>query len=212
MEMTATAWQDEMVSCIHFLHQKGYAPATSSNYSHRKKDQKGFHISVSGVDKGAFTKNHFMEVSLEGKPVSDNRRPSAETLLHAMIYQKLAEVGCVLHTHTVYNTVMSSIFEKAGCLTLEGYEVLKGLPGIKTHETSIEVPVFPNAQDMPALVRQIEAYWDQNPDMKGFLLGGHGLYTWGNSIASAKRHVEVFEFLFEVQYKIQSFSVVSLPN
>jgi methylthioribulose-1-phosphate dehydratase len=32
----------------------------------------------------------------------------------------------------------------------------------------------------------------------GFLISGHGLYTWGQSIAEAERHVEILEFLFEV--------------
>ena len=30
------------------------------------------------------------------------------------------------------------------------------------------------------------------------LVAGHGLYTWGRDLAEAERHVEVFEFLFEV--------------
>ncbi|HSQ21036.1 MAG TPA: class II aldolase/adducin family protein, partial [Blastocatellia bacterium] len=33
----------------------------------------------------------------------------------------------------------------------------------------------------------------------GFLLRRHGLYTWGNDITEAKRHVEIFEFLLEVR-------------
>ena len=26
----------------------------------------------------------------------------------------------------------------------------------------------------------------------------YGLYTWGESVTEAKRHIEIFEFLFEV--------------
>jgi ribulose-5-phosphate 4-epimerase/fuculose-1-phosphate aldolase len=58
---------------------------------------------------------------------------------------------------------------------------------------------------MPALSQEIEAYWIDHPEMKGFLLAGHGLYTWGKNIAEAKRHIEVFEFLFECFYKIHNF-------
>ena len=197
-------WQSELVDCIHFLHNKGWAPATSSNYSYRERGDRDFYISTSGVDKGEFSQQHFMKVDLKGQPINDSRKPSAETLLHAMIYQRLSEVGCILHTHTVYNTVLSTWAKNKKYVQLEGFEVLKGLTGIKTHDVSVEIPVFENAQDMPALVNEIEQFWDQQPQVYGFLLAGHGLYTWGKTIAEAKRHIEVLEFLFEVVYKLKA--------
>ena len=205
MENKLSDWKQELVDCIHFLHAKGWAPATSSNYSFRLPESPSIQISASGKDKGTFALSDLMEIDLQGQPISDSRKPSAETLLHTLIYSRLSGVHCVLHTHTVYNTVLSSCYAKAGKITLEGFEVLKGLAGIRTHETSLDVPVFPNSQDMPALASQIEAYWNDHPDMLGFLLAGHGLYTWGDSIAATKRQIEVFEFLFECYYKIITF-------
>jgi methylthioribulose-1-phosphate dehydratase len=58
------------------------------------------------------------------------------------------------------------------------------------------IPIFPNSQDIATLSLEVKAYLDQNPNTFGFLLGGHGLYAWGNSLAEAKRHTEAFEFLF----------------
>lgn len=205
MKTNSPSWATQLVQCVHFLHQKGFAPATSSNYSFRLPGEPHIHISASGIDKGAFVEEDLMRVDLSGQPIKDSRRPSAETLLHTMIYNRLPEVGCVLHTHTVYNTVLSAIFEEKRNLRLEGFEVLKGLSGIRTHDTQVDVPIFPNSQDMPALAEEIEAHWDDHPEMKGFLLAGHGLYTWGKDIAEAKRHIEVFEFLFECFYKIHIF-------
>ena len=202
----------ELVDCIHFLHQKGFAPATSSNYSFRPAEGTDFFISASGIDKGTFSEQDLMLVDAQGQPVNDARRPSAETLLHALTYREIPPTTCVLHTHTVYNTVLSSIFQETGRIRLEGFEVLKGLTGIKTHETTVTIPIFANSQDMPALADTIRQHWQKHGPGHGFLLAGHGLYTWGRSIAEAKRQVEVFEFLFEVFYKIKSFSVVSLPN
>jgi methylthioribulose-1-phosphate dehydratase len=205
MKTDSTSWATQLVRCVHFLHQKGFAPATSSNYSFRLPGEPTIHISSSGIDKGAFSEEHLMQVDLSGQPINDTRQPSAETLLHTMIYNRLPEVGCVLHTHTVYNTTLSASFEEKKKLRLEGFEMLKGLSGIQTHDTYVDVPIFPNSQDMPALSQEIEAYWIDHPEMKGFLLAGHGLYTWGKNIAEAKRHIEVFEFLFECFYKIHIF-------
>lgn len=208
MSKQVEQWKRELVQCIHFLHNKGYAPATSSNYSFRMPRAVLIHISSSGKDKGTFKEADIMEVDLEGRALDAHRRPSAETLLHTLIYRNRPEATCVLHTHSVYNTVLSGIYEAAGKLELEGYEVLKGLSGVRTHETAISVPVFANSQDMPALAVTIQQHWEEQPDMPGFLLAKHGCYTWGTSIAEAKRHIEVLEFLFECTYKMHTFNTL----
>ena len=83
--------------------------------------------------------------------------------------------------------------------------MLKGLDGIGTHDTAEEVPIFANAQDMTALAERVRARflaadWSNpaRPPFHGFLLSGHGLYTWGRDVAEARRHIEIHEFLFEV--------------
>lgn len=188
-----------LVETIHFLHNKGWAPATSSNYSFRVPEHSLFWISQSGKDKGQFTEEDLMLIDETGQSAEDDTlKPSAETLLHTLLY-KDENVNCVLHTHSVCNTLLSSEHAVEGKLILENYEVLKGLPGISTHETSYEIPIFHNSQDMHALSAEVEKYMATHPKCSGFLLAGHGLYTWGASIAEAKRHVEVFEFLFEVK-------------
>ena len=72
------------------------------------------------------------------------------------------------------------------------------LEGVKTHEHQEWIPVFENSQDIPALAKEVEALLKQDPRPHGFLLRSHGLYTWGEDVAEARRHVEIFEFLLEV--------------
>lgn len=199
-------WQDELVACIHFLHAKGFAPATSSNYSFRLPESGSIFISASGIDKGRFTKQDLMPIDAAGQPVNDPRKPSAETLLHTLIYKRVPTASCILHTHTIYNTALSGLLADAGKVSLEGFEVLKGLKGIKTHEVTVDVPIFANSQNMVELADEIKGYWENHPRMYGFLLAKHGLYTWGDSIAVAKRQIEVFEFLFECYYKMSLLS------
>jgi methylthioribulose-1-phosphate dehydratase len=114
-----------------------------------------------------------------------------------------AGAGAVLHTHSVMGTVLSERFLPNGSLPIAGYEMLKGLAGITTHETAIEVPIFPNTQDIPDLAARLtERLRDPAAPMPhGFLIAGHGLYAWGENLAAARRHIEVFEFLFEVLSK-----------
>jgi methylthioribulose-1-phosphate dehydratase len=196
------ALHTELVRTIHFLHQKGYAPATSSNYSVRETGDDCFYVSESGIDKGDFTIANLIYVDANGKPINDPRRPSAETDLHTLIYQLCPAAHCVLHTHTLYNTVLSKYFAAAKSLVLQDYEVLKGLTGIATHTAQVVVPIFENTQHIPDLCQAVATYWHENPDLRAFLIVGHGLYTWGNTLADAKRHIEVLEFLLACEYEL----------
>lgn len=192
--------KQQLVEVIHFLHAKSWAPATSSNYSFREAGESNFYISESGIDKGDFNIENFLYVNKEGQPIDDARKPSAETALHCAIYQLFPDSQCVLHTHTVLNTILSQHFLPQKSLILANYEILKGFAGIKTHQVFVEIPIFENTQDIPKLAKDVEQY-AQSQDLRAFLIAGHGMYTWGSTIAEAKRHVEVVEFLLECEYR-----------
>ncbi|WMU93367.1 methylthioribulose-1-phosphate dehydratase [Microcystis phage MaAM05] len=199
---------ESLTDVIHFLHARGWTPATSSNFSCRLPvGQTGFSISVSGLDKGTFSAQDFLDVDFNGqviRPEQAHLRPSAETLLHALVYQQFPTAQVVLHTHSVNGTVLSKLYEASHGLCLKDFEVLKGLEGIRTHQTELWLPIFGNHQDMTVLAAQIEPVLREQKPVYGFLLAGHGLYTWGDTLAQAKRHVEVFEFLFECILKLRS--------
>ena len=75
--------------------------------------------------------------------------------------------------------------------------MLKGLQGVSTHTHAEDVPILANSQDYTALSHAVRASLLAHPQAHGFLLRRHGLYTWGVDAAEARRHVEIFEFLFE---------------
>jgi len=70
-----------------------------------------------------------------------------------------------------------------------------------------EIPVFSNSQDMAALAAELRDRFARldwsgpRPPHHGFLLARHGLYTWVRTLDEARRHVEILEFLFEVQMR-----------
>lgn len=181
-----------------FLYDRGWSPATSSNYSARL-DEHHIAITVSGKHKGELAAGDIMVVDLDGQPVQSQARSSAETKLHTVLYQLFPEVGVVLHTHSVKATVLSRLCAADEPLVLEGYELQKAFAGIDTHESTLTVPVFANTQDIDALAERTAAWFRDNPEQPGYLIRGHGLYTWGRTMADCLRHVEAFEFLFECE-------------
>lgn len=132
-----------------------------------------------------------------GLKIEGEGKPSAETLLHLAIINN-CDAKSVLHTHSVWNTILSDYYFEQGAIVIEGLEMLKGLSGVETHEHRETVPILENSQDIPKLALEVEQILEKHNPLHGFLLRNHGLYTWGRDIFEAKRHVEIFEFLFEV--------------
>ena len=185
-----------LIAVGRFLADRGWAPATAGNYSVRI-DADRVAITASGTDKGALTPADILIVDLDGDPVGDDRRkPSAETLLHLRIYRDLPSAGAVLHTHSIAATTIGMASPRPDELTFAGYEILKAFAGYDTHEDTAVLPVLENTQDMTALAELASRRLRPNPRAPGYLIRGHGLYTWGRDMQSARRHVEALEFLF----------------
>jgi len=153
-------------------------------------------ITVSGVDKGQVSAGDVVEIDERGKVVAGSGRPSAEASLHLTI-ARARGAGAVLHTHSIWSTILSDNAPESG-LAIEGYEMLKGLEGVHTHDHREWLPILDNTQDWAAAVPRVEAVLHEQPQAHGFLIRRHGLYTWGRDLAEAKRQVEILEFLFEV--------------
>ena len=190
-----------LIGNIRELAQAGWTPATSSNFSHRLDDRHAA-ITVSGRDKGRLVEDDIMVVDFDGQAVGRPLRPSAETLLHTQLYRRFPDIGCVLHTHSPVQTVASRLYAGAGHVRLAGYELLKAFHGNSTHEAAVDVPVFPNTQDMDVLAAQVDALLDRQA-MWGYLIDGHGLYAWGRDMAQARRHLEAFEFLLGCELELR---------
>ena len=190
----------ELISNIRELGHAGWTPATSSNFSMRLDDRHAA-ITVSGRNKTQLTEADIMVVDFDGHPVASELRPSAETLLHTQLYRRFADVGCVLHTHSLVQTVASRLFAPQGHVRFEDYELQKAFAGNTTHDASMDVPVFANTQDMTELAAKVEAALNAQP-MWGYLIEGHGVYAWGRDIPEARRHLEAFEFLLACELKM----------
>jgi len=191
------------------FHSRGWALGTSGNFSAvLSRDPLSLAITPSGTDKGLLSAATILRVNASGLLRNGSTRrprmasdampnPSAETLLHLAIVKKCA-AGAVLHTHSVWGTILSEEYAGDGGLAIEGYEMLKGLAGIRTHEHREWLPIIPNSQDMARLAEAVEETLKSHVAVHGFLLRGHGLYTWGRDLNEAKRHAEILEFLLEV--------------
>jgi methylthioribulose-1-phosphate dehydratase len=176
--------------------ERGWVLGTSGNFSAvTSRDPLRLAITRSGTHKGALTADDILEFG-EGRVLRGEGAASAETALHVEIVAARG-AGCVLHTHSIWSTLLSDRYGEDGGVAIHGFEMLKGLAGVTTHEHREWLPVLENDQDMPRLALAVRQVLADHPSSHGFLLRRHGLYTWGATTAEAARHVEILEFLLE---------------
>lgn len=180
--------QTELLAAISWAAQQGWTPATGGNFSART--EAGYLVTASGRDKTRIQADDLLLCDLDGRVLSGDGKPSAESDLHAALYRLDPTINCVLHTHTLASTVLSRRFPNG--IELSGFEMQKALQGNVTHDASVLLPVVPNSQDMDELAEHVRLGW---PMPWGFLVVGHGIYAVGDSIASCRRHLEAIEFL-----------------
>jgi methylthioribulose-1-phosphate dehydratase len=184
-----SAAAEELIAFGRFAAERDWVPATSGNFSRRLHGQR-IAITRSGADKGALQPSDLIAMPLNG-PLPAG--VSAEAPLHLARYRADASIGAVVHIHSVAATVVSRAFVATGAVELEGFEMQKALAGVATHESSVRLPIFGNAQDTAGLAASIEGRLCAG--VPGYLLAGHGLYAWGETMEVARRHVEGLEFL-----------------
>jgi methylthioribulose-1-phosphate dehydratase len=180
------------------FYSRGWVLGTSGNFSAVvSREPLRLAITSTGLDKGSLTPAQFLEIGDSAGVVRGEGQPSAEALLHLAIVRVL-NAGAVFHTHSVWSTVLSGTHASQGGIALAGFEMLKGLAGVRTHKHREWLPILDNSQDMVELAQRVATTLRENPGIHGFLLREHGLYTWGANLQEAKRHVEILEFLMEV--------------
>ncbi|SDC67434.1 methylthioribulose 1-phosphate dehydratase [Belnapia rosea] len=183
------------------LDRLGWVPATAGNISVRLRDGT-VAITRSGGHKGFLDADGVIRVGLDGGPLREGDRPSAETGLHCGIYRRFPEAGAVLHGHSVPVTVLSR--RLGGSIRLESYELLKAFPGLATHAAAVELPIFDNDQDIPRLQAVVEARWaGEDAVLPGYLLRGHGIYVWGADMPQALMRLEAVEFMLRCELEVR---------
>src|SRR5262245_5647314 len=191
---------------------RGWVFGTSGNFSAViDRDPLRVAITSSGTFKGDLQPGDILEIDGQGQVVttagqpSNDSRPSAETLLHLEII-RIRGAAAVLHTHSTWSTLLSERYRAEHGLAIEGYEMLKGLEGVKTHEHREWLPILDNDQDMSRLGGVVRQTLTRHPEAHAFLLHRHGMYTWGDSLPQAVRHVEIVEFLLEAVARAEEVS------
>ncbi|MBM3452674.1 MAG: methylthioribulose 1-phosphate dehydratase [Bacteroidetes bacterium] len=186
--------KSQLVQTIRHYNNKGWSPATSTNYSFR--DAQGIWVTRSGIDKSEIIEDDFILVSDVCEPIGEysNLIPSAETEIHCMLYKIFPEARVILHSHNKFPVLCST--ENDLFIEFEGLEIQKGFRSINSHNQNVKVPILDNSQEMSFFIEQLSL---RRNELKFFcfIIRQHGTYAWGETLLEAKRHLETLDFLCE---------------
>ena len=206
---TVSSISRDLIAIGRRFYSRGWVQGTSGNFS-AVVSQKPLRLAItaSSVHKGQLRASHILQMNESGTTIGTRRSaPSAEARLHLEIVRRRG-AGAVLHTHSIWGTILSASAGNGDAVTIDGFEMLKGLSGVSTHQHAEHIPIVENDQDMVRLSGVVGETLDRNPRAHAFLLRRHGLYTWGDALADAERHVEILEFLFETIGRSATFRPV----
>ena len=149
--------KQDLIKVAHFCATRGLVPATSGNFSARIASREIL-ITVSGKDKAGLTEADLMLIDSLGRAKESSLKPSAESLLHTQIYRVFSNAQFIAHFHSSSSAVLSKVLLKRGIklVKLEGFELLKALSGVDTHDHTEILPIFPNNQDIEDYQRFVD--------------------------------------------------------
>ena len=123
-------------------------------------------------------------------------KPSeCSAIFSAIVAQRKA--GSVVHSHAL-SSVLAADSGTDTSLSISRLEMLKGIRGVMNSEEHL-VPVIANTEHEADLTGAVERACADPAFQKSaaILVRDHGAYIWGSDIWEAKRHAEVYHFLFE---------------
>jgi len=192
------AMKIKLSALIKEMNHLGHSPATSTNYSFREENG-DLWVSRSGIDKSSFAPEDFIRVDQDGAAIDtlSSFKASAETLIHCTLYDLFPDAKVVLHSHSIFPVLLSDI--SLTSMKFQGYEILKGFIAVTSHESTVEIPVLDNSQDMEYFKHELN-YRKEELQYGVFMIKKHGFYAWGNNLLDAKRHLETFQYLCECEW------------
>ena len=184
------------------FHGRGWVSGTGGGIC-GPADDGGLLLAPTGVLKERVRPGEFFVVDANDghviRPADDPAlRPSECNAIFGLTHRK-RDAWSVVHSHALTAVLAADLVPRlTDHLAIRGLEMLKGIPGVGNQDTHL-VPVIRNTPRESELVEQLTAVFDDPrfATASAVLVRDHGAYIWGDGVWDAKRHTEVYHFLFE---------------
>ena len=186
----------EIADYLKKMLESGLTKGTSGNISIFDRKNGYIAISPSGMNYDEIIPEDVVVIDLDKKIIEGNRKPSSESDLHIAIYKSKSEVNSVVHTHSMFCTVLSTLNMP-----------IKSVHYVIADCGASEVPVAPyriyGSEDLAISV--VNTIGESN----ACLLANHGMIACGDNLKSAFGLASTCEWVAEIQWRALS---VGTPN
>lgn len=168
----------------------GLTKGTGGNISIYNREKELMAISPSGIDYFETAPEDIVVMDSKGKIVDGKRKPSSEHELHRIFYVKRDDIDAVVHTHSIYATVLATLRQP-----LPASSYLVAFSGL-----NVRCAEYASFGSVELAERTFAAMMDRY----AVLMANHGLLTGGKDILNAFNIAEQIEHCAEVYVKARA--------
>ncbi|MBY8990086.1 MAG: class II aldolase/adducin family protein [Candidatus Lokiarchaeota archaeon] len=169
------------------IFSKGLVETGEGNVSIRNGKKEEFFITPSFNQYSTLKKEEIVHLDFEGNPLSAGKLPSTEAKMHIAIYKSRPKVQSVIHTHSTFASMFSTIRKNIPIIMEEMYIFLGG---------TIDISAFGEAHTEEIGQVALNALGMKN----AALLASHGVIVCGKSIDHAIKFAELVEKLAKIYW------------
>lgn len=131
-------------------------------------------------------------ITLDGKLIEGEFKPSSETPLHTAIYREMPQVSGVVHTHSIYAMTFAASDKGIPILGVEA------LAARSNGNIPVARYVSPGSSQAGEVAMEV---FRANPGLQALLLRNHGLLAIGSDVESAWQTAYKLETAAQVAYQ-----------
>jgi methylthioribulose-1-phosphate dehydratase len=198
---TERATRELLVELLRAFYAKGWVSGTGGGIC-GPADGGGLLLAPTGVHKERVQANDFFTVNpADGAvlraPADPDLRPSECNSIFCLAARQRG-ARSVVHSHALSAVLAGDLATGADHVEIRDLEMLKGIRGLGNRDVH-RIPLIRNTPREGELVQQLEVALgdDRFAGTFAVLVADHGAYIWGDDVWEAKRHAEVYHFLFE---------------
>ena len=201
MSESERATRELLVELLKGFYGRGWVSGTGGGIS-GPADGGGLLLAPTGVHKERIRPDEFFTVdpadgSVRAAPEDRSLRPSECNAIFCLAVRERA-ARSIVHSHALSAVLAGDLARDRDHIAIRDLEMLKGIRGVGNRDTHL-LPVIRNTPRESELVEQLARVLDDPRFASSFavIVADHGAYIWGDDVWEAKRHTEVYHFLFE---------------
>lgn len=182
--------REDVVKYCRKMITAGLTKGTGGNISILNRELGLMAVSPSGIDYFETTAADVVVMDLAGNVVDGRRKPSSEYELHRIFYVRRQDIDAVVHTHSVYATVLATLRQP---LPAASYLVAYSGLDVRCAEYASY-----------GTTELAERTFDAMNERFAVLMANHGLLTGSKDILNAFNIAEQIEYCAEVYVKARA--------